>query len=249
MIAASSRTVVEPTGAPLNAFARRALAALDEIEIRAVGAGEDREELLRFRYDCYRAAGHVADCPTGKVEDAYDDAPGALRFALVHRDRIVSSVRLNFVTRDERRAMSVATFPDVLNPMLDIGFTMIDPTRFTIDPAVSRDLPALPYLTLRIATVAAIHFSPDYVLSLVRPTHVAFYQRVFSAAKLADTRECKSVNFPVCLHATDIPLSLPDICRKYPFFHALEEERLALFGAVPEVTRRVRPTARAALDA
>ena len=234
---------------PVNAFARRALAALDGLEVRRVGDGEEREALMRFRYDCYRAAGHVAPCESGRIEDEYDDVPGVMRFAVAHEGRVVSSVRLNFIDRDRRRSMSVATFPDVLHPMLDMGFAMIDPTRFTIDSAVSRELPALPYLTLRVVIMACMHFGSDYALSLIRPAHRAFYERVFGAAELAGERACESVSFPVCLHAIDMGLRLPDMCRKYPFFHAMADECETLFGPASPLTHTAKPTAREAIGA
>lgn len=242
----TERTTKPATPPPVNAFARKALAALDELEIRRVG-DEDREALMRFRYDCYRAAGHVGPCESRRIEDDYDDAPGVMRFALVHGGRVVSSVRLNFVDRTQRRSMSVSTFPDVLHPMLDMGFTVIDPTRFTIDPSVSRDLPALPYLTLRVVVMAATHFGSDYTLSLIRPAHAAFYKRIFGAAELADARECSNVSFPVCLLATDMELCLAQMCRKYPFFHAMPEECETLFGPASPTTRTTSATARTAL--
>ena len=42
-------------------------------------------------------------------------------------------------------------------------------------------MPAIPYLTLRVATMASEHFDVDRCLSLVKPQHAAFYKRVFDA--------------------------------------------------------------------
>ena len=49
----------------------------------------------------------------------------------------------------------------------------------------SFDYPALPYLTLRVATMATIFFDVDFCLSVIKPNHRAFYKRVFHTIELA----------------------------------------------------------------
>jgi hypothetical protein len=82
----------------------------------------------------------------------------------------------------------VSHFPDVMNPLLDAGQTFIDPVRFAADPEIMREYPALPYLTLRVATMATVYFDVDYCLSVIMPNHRAFYQRVFHSMELTEPR-------------------------------------------------------------
>jgi hypothetical protein len=44
-----------------------------------------------------------------------------------------------------------------------------------------REYPALPYLTLRVATMATDYFHTDYCLSVIKPNHRAFYKRIFNS--------------------------------------------------------------------
>ena len=69
-----------------------------------------------------------------------------------------------------------------MNPLLDAGRTFIDPVRFAADPEIMREYPMLPYLTLRIVTMATDYFQTDYCLSVFKPNHRAFYKRIFNSS-------------------------------------------------------------------
>ena len=158
-------------------------------------------------------------------------------------DRLVSSVRFHHMTPDFRTAPSHSVFTDMLDPMLDRGDTMIDPGRFTTDYEASLAYPALPYLTLRIPTMAVQYFNVRYVLSSVRPEHAAFYRRVYRSQQLAGPRYYHGLTFPMVLYACEIPVMYEDMLRRYPFFRSTAEEREALFGPPGRtpLVRRQRP--------
>ena len=209
------------------------LARVNEIEVRPVTVGEDREAVYRFRYRAYRAAGHMRHDARAVVHDEHDDAPGAMLFALHHEGRMVSSIRFNLVTPDNRAGMSLRAFPDVVEPLLDEGATIIDPTRFAVCPVEGRELPQLSYVTLRLAAMASIHFHADHAFSLVRPSHAAFYRRVFASDLIGEERPCPGVEFGVCLMTSRIRETRPYVMTRQPFFESLASERRMLFGPVP----------------
>ena len=216
-----------------SAFSRRMLERLNEIEVRPVGLAEDREAVYRFRYRAYRAAGHMGANRARMVHDEHDDAPGAMLFALHHRGRMVSSIRFNLVTPENRVGMSRLAFPDIVEPMLDRGATIIDPTRFAVCPDEGRELPQLSYVTVRLAAMASAHFRADHAFSLVRPSHAAFYRKVFASEMIGEERPCPGVEFGVCLLTSRIHETWRHVLRRQPFFHSLESERRMLFGPVP----------------
>lgn len=220
-----------------SAFSRRMLERLNEIEVRPVGFGEDREAVYRFRYAAYRAAGHMRANAARLVHDEHDDAPGAMLFALHHRGRMVSSIRFNLVTPDNRTGMSRLAFPDIVEPMLDRGETIIDPTRFAVCPSEGRELPQLSYVTVRLAAMACAHFRTDHAFSLVRPSHAAFYRKVFASEPIGEERPCPGVEFRVCLLTSRMRETYRHVLRRQPFFHSLESERRMLFGPVPAWVR------------
>ena len=124
--------------------------------------------------------------------------------------------------------------------------TLLDPGRFTADYEASLAFPALPFLTLRIATMAIWHFSVKYCLNSVRPEHAAFYRRVFRSTQFSDARYYHGLSFPMVLYACDIPVIYPDLLRRYPFFRSTADERELLFNSSGAAVSAVRPSARLA---
>jgi hypothetical protein len=181
------------------------------------------------------------------VRDAYDDLPNVYSFGVYIDGELVSSVRFHHLTPAFRHSPNYGLFPDILDPILDQGHVVLDPGRFATDREASLAYPALPFLTLRIPTLAVLHFGVKYCLNAVRQEHGAFYRRVYRSFALSEPRSHNGVGFPVMLYACDVPVIYPDLLRRYPFFRSTAEERSALFGsagrAVPSV---VKPSARLA---
>ena len=61
-------------------------------------------------------------------------------------------------------------FPDLLEPELRAGKTIIDPTRFVADPSREKRFPELPYVTLRLAYVSCGFFNADLGLARSGPS-------------------------------------------------------------------------------
>jgi len=133
----------------------------------------------------------------------------------------------------------------VLDPLLDQGITVLDPGRFTADYEASLAYPALPFLTLRIPTIAIWHFQVKYCLNSVRPEHSAFYRRVFRSIQLSEARYYHGLSFPMVLYACDLLSIEADLFRRYPFFRSTSKERHQLFET-EEPVGIVQPTARLA---
>jgi hypothetical protein len=213
-------------------FAATLFDLLDRVEYRRVPPGDQYDPVYRLRYEAYRREAFVAPNDQQVIRDEFDDLPNAYTFGVYIDDRLVSSVRFHHMTPDFRMAPSYSVFTDTLDPMLDRGDTMIDPGRFTTDYEASLAYPALPYLTLRIPTMAVQYFNVRYVLSSVRPEHAAFYRRVYRSQQLAGPRYYHGLTFPMVLYACEIPVMYEDMLRRYPFFRSTPAEREALFGPV-----------------
>ncbi|MDR3475608.1 MAG: acyl-homoserine-lactone synthase [Devosia sp.] len=226
-------------------FASSLFDLLDRVEYRRV-TGDAMDPVYRLRYEAYRREEFIAENPDRVVRDEFDDLPNAYTYGVYIDDRLVSSVRFHHVTPAYRMSPSYSVFTDVLEPILDKGYTILDPGRFTVDYESSLAFPALPFLTLRIPTMAVWHFSVKYCLNSVRPEHGAFYRRVFHSTKFAEARYYHGLSFPMVLYAADIPVIYDDLLRRYPFFRSTEDERQAMFDRNLPV-KLVRPTARLAL--
>jgi hypothetical protein len=235
--------------APASTFAGTLVDILDRVEYRRVSPDDLDDPVYKLRYEAYRREEFVPFSPAGTVRDEFEDLPNAYCYGIYIDGRLVSSLRLHHMTRENRLSPSYSVFGDVLDPLLDEGHTFIDPGRFTADFEASLAYPALPFLTLRIAVMAVWHFRVKYCLSTVRPQHVAFYRRVFRSTQMAAARYYHGLSFPMEMWACDCPVVYPDLIRRYPFFDSTQEERQRIFGLPHQSPLWIHPTARLAMAA
>jgi len=211
-------------------FADKLLGVLDRVEYRRVETSEDMEDVARIRYKAYKMA-DILTLEGSTLIDDIDFDPQAYIFGVYYEERLISTVRIHHVTPDHRVSSSGTVFPDQINAFLDAGMSLIDPVRFAADPQIMREMPAIPYLTLRIATMASDYFNTDRVLQLVSPQHSAFYRRVFLADEIVEPRKnCGKYNIDLTLLATRVKEVLPKLYVRYPFFKSEAFERRMMFS-------------------
>ncbi|WP_244598313.1 N-acyl amino acid synthase FeeM domain-containing protein [Pseudohoeflea suaedae] len=221
---------------------------LDNVEYRRVESSEDLEAVARVRYKAYDPIGMAPKTGSVLIDDA-DFAPNAHVIGIYYEENLVSTIRIHHVTQRHPTGMATTYFKDVMDPLLDAGRTFIDPVRFAADPEILRQLPGIPYLTLRVATMATDFFGADYCLSVVKPNHKAFYQRVFNSKPLIEPRHIMPYDITVGLYGSDAHKELQGIYRRFPFFNSEAFERRMMFAPASEMgspVLTVRPTARLA---
>ena len=232
-----------------NRFSDKLLELLDRVEYRRVETGEDMEEVARIRFKAYKMA-DILPLKGNTLIDDIDFDSHAYVFGIYYEERLISTVRLHHVTPEHRVSSSGSIFPNEINAFLDAGMSLIDPVRLAADPLVLREMPAIPYLTLRIATMATDYFAVDRCLQLVKPQHAAFYKRVFDADTIVEPqKDCGDYNIDLTLMATRTKETLPPLYQRFPFFKSEPYERRMMFargGDMPFSPLTVRPTARRA---
>jgi hypothetical protein len=163
------------------------------------------------------------------VIDQFEDAPNAWTFGVYFQGELYSSIRVSVLTSEWRMSPSVELFGDVLHPKLDKGMVIIDSTRFVADPEKARNFPELPYVTVRLGSMAGVHFNADYGLAIVRPEHQAFYRRVFLHETWCEPRLYPGLVKPVGLMAAHLPTVRDKVLARYPFLRSSAFERRTLF--------------------
>src|SRR5690606_33463562 len=120
--------------------------------------------------------------------------------------------------------------------------------RFSADREATLAIPALPFLTLRIAAMACEYFNATYCLSGVRDEHAAFYKRVFGSKEIAGYSQYPGMSFPVKLYAAEVSDIRNRVADRFPFFMSTSEEREKMFGpdADANYLGLIQPTARQA---
>jgi hypothetical protein len=219
------KSAVEPTIAAVG----RGLDLLDRVDYRLAETAAEKEVIYRLRYRAYLREGAILPSSEKRLTDAYEDAPNAWTFGVYVDGELYSSIRVSVLTSEWRMSPSVELFGDVLHPKLDQGLVFIDSTRFVADPDKARSLPELPYVTVRLGSMAGVHFHADFGLAIVRPEHQAFYRRVFLQETWCEPRLYPGLVKPVGLMAAHLPTVRDRVLARYPFLRSSAFERRMLF--------------------
>ncbi len=227
------RPVVSDREQAQRAFSDRVARLLEKIDCRRAVSSEEREAIFRLRYDAYLREGAIPPNSSGMFSDRYDETANAYLFGLYIDDELASSIRIHVASKEHPGCLSLEAFPDILQPELDAGKVIIDPTRFVADETLSRLHRGLPYATLRLSMVAAEHFHADLVLAAVRVEHQAFYRRAFNQRLICEPRPYPNLTKPLSLMAIHYPTAFGELWRQYPFIPSNFAERQRLFGPGP----------------
>jgi len=215
-------------------FGDRLIRLMERVDTRRADSVADREAVYRQRYDAYVREGMINPTPGGKLTDAFDDLPNAYVFGIHIDGQLVSSIRIVVVSPQFPNSPAVSWFEDELKPEVAAGKVIIDPNRFAADAEATRAFPELPYITVRLGFVAALHFDADIVTATVRDEHQAFYQRVFGLQKDISPRLRPTIEKPIGLMSIREFSTRERIMRRYPCFASTPEERQRLFDRGPK---------------
>lgn len=214
---------------PVETFNERAQNLLERLDFRRAETEEEREAIFRQRYNAYLGEGAILPNPDRRFTDKYDDLGNTWIIGLFLDERLVSSMRISVATKEFPDMPGMSAFADELQPELDAGKIVVDPSRFVVDRTVSRDNRHLAYLTARIGWIAAEYFKADLVLSTARKEHQAFYRRVFNYQVITEPRPYLGLTKPLGLLFLDYPAMRDEVNHRYPFFRSTFFERRMLF--------------------
>src|ERR1700693_1994344 len=123
---------------PQYIFSNRVAQLLDRIDCRLADSEEEREAIFRLRYEAYLREGAIAPNFTRTFTDDYDETENAWLFGLYLDGDLASSIRLHVACEDNRDFPSRKVFADLLEPELDAGKVIVDPTWFVTHRLHSR---------------------------------------------------------------------------------------------------------------
>jgi len=214
-------------------LAARVFRLLDHIDYRLAESEEDRAAIGHLRYEAYLREGAIDPDQSQSFIDPHDNDPNAWTFGVYIDNELAASLRLHVGTKNCPALPSLAVFPDLLDPKLQAGKTIIDATRLAIDRRLARLYPSILYATVRLCWMASVHFKANDTLSAVRPEHQAFYKRTFNQRAVCGPRAYPLLNKPISLMTADYREVSDYVYRRYPFFHSSHFERRALFERRP----------------
>ncbi len=206
------------------------LALLAKVECRRAVLDSEKEEIYKLRYAAYKREGTLPPGAPALFKDKFDDVENGATFALYFEGRLASSIRVHVATSKCPVIPAMSTFSDHLQPLIEQGYVVLDPTRFVIESQLAQSLPKLPYATLRICWMASDHCRADYVLATVRSEHQSFYRRLFGHHLVCAPRPYPSLSKPITLMLLDFRKERARIIDRYPFFSCGKSELARTFG-------------------
>jgi N-acyl-L-homoserine lactone synthetase len=233
-----SRSEGSRTEGSYGSFSESVAKLLDRIDYRRADTPEEREAIFRLRYEAYVRDGTIAPNATGTFHDRYDDTDNVHLFGLYVDGELASAIRIHVASREHPHFPTLDVFPEYLQPELDAGKVIVDPTRFVADERLSRIHRALPYATLRLCGMCARYFKADELLAAVRAEHQAFYRRIFQHRMACAPRPYPLLAKPIGLMTIDYPAVAEDVHRRYPFFRSTLFERRMAFEHPPAAASR-----------
>jgi len=211
-------------------FSERLFKVLEQVDYRLAVTAAEREDVFRLRYGAYEREKAIVPGFAKRLSDRYDDLDNTMIFSLHLDGRIAATIRISVMTADHPDGPDREPFLDAVAPMLDAGKIIIDPTRHATDETFSNAYPGLmPYLTTRIAWMAAEYFGADIILASVRTEHQAFYRRVFGCELICEPRPYPPLIKPLSLMTLDFKRARAKVLARYPSFRSTLFERRMLF--------------------
>jgi len=214
---------------PTPSFADSVQDLIEKIDYRRVETPEEREQIYRLRYEAYRQEGAIEPSLSRRFSDRFDELDNALVFGVYYEGELASSIRLNISTPASPQLPALGVFSDILEPEIAAGRTIIDPTRFVVEPTVARTLPKISYATVRIGWMACEFFATDWVLATVRVEHQAFYRRMFGHKIMSEARDYPTLKKPISLMGLEYAAAREKVHQRYPFLRSTYFERRMLF--------------------
>lgn len=201
---------------------QQVIEALKRSRYKVLKDHQELEDLYRLRYSCYLAEEAILRNERGMMHDAFDETGNCVHVAIEMEGRMLAAVRLHLVSELSRSSPTLEVFPEVLE-MFEGSPTILDPTRFVIDPSVRKRHVPLHFLALRIPFMATMHYDIDVALAPVRGEHIAFYRRYLGYEPALQPRIYPGLRKPIHLLTADVRQQRNAVLARTPVFGPVDE--------------------------
>lgn len=217
---------------PSSSFATNVGQLLERLECRPIESETELDAVLRLRYEAYLKEGAVGPSESRRLSDRFDDQPNVVNVGVFHEEKLVSALRVHFLSGVDDESPSMEVFADVLRPHLAAGKRLVDPNRFVLDYETARKFPHLAYVTVRLSVVASAYYAAHLSIATVRVEHQAFYKRAFFATPAAPPRGYPLLTKKICLMLVDYEKDQDRIIERASYFASTRAEQEKLFGKI-----------------
>ncbi|MBS1303357.1 GNAT family N-acyltransferase [Loktanella sp. SALINAS62] len=196
--------------------------ALKHSRYRLLTDNEGLEDVYRLRYNCYHAEGSIADNERCIMSDAFDETENCIHVAVEMDGEILASVRLHVMSKLCATSPTLDVFPEIADHLAREE-TVLDSTRFVIDPMARKQRVPLHFLALRIPFLATMFYDIDLALAPVRAEHTAFYRRYLGYELALKPRSYPGLKKPVHLLTAKVREQRAAVLARTPVFGPVDD--------------------------
>jgi len=211
-------------------FVDRVFLLLERIEYRRADTLADKQAIYRMRHAAYQRAGTVEPSPSGMFHDPFDELDNAWLIGVYIDGELASALRLHISSSPATFLPASVSFPEIVEPILRSGRTIIDGSRFVARFEFSQRHSEIPYVTLRPTFLAEQYFGADFLTAACLPEHQAFYQRMIGGVPWSPPRPYPHFKRSMAFLGYDCRARRDDTHARYPFYRSSELERTRLFS-------------------
>ena len=163
-----------------------------------INSGEEVRQAAHFRRTLFAASGNLHEA-TRTADEAFDASPNCVIVGVRHAGEIHGMMRIHVAGRDIRHSPARSVFSDVIDPLLDGGFRVVDSSGFCVREDRAAELMRTATRLLAASIHIARRVAPSRMIATARGRHDLFYRQV-----LGGTLACGPRVYPGRVH----PLAL-----------------------------------------
>lgn len=202
---------------------------LDHVDLRLAVTEEERDAIFRLRYKAYLREGAIEPNSSERLTDRFDTLDNAWLVGIHLHGELAACIRIHVTRVGSSELPATGVFDDYLRGYIDLGKTVVDPTRIVVDQDISRDCPELIHATTRVGWMTGDFFDADAIIATARREHQAFYARTFGFQVVCPPRKYYALTKPLSLMLLDYRAMRERVLERFPFYRSTHFERRSLF--------------------
>lgn len=213
-----------------DTFSSRLMSLLSRTAYRKISNPSELEQVYRLRYEANLREGTIEAKSEARLYDRFDETDNVLNIGVYIDDHLAAALRLHVLSQADKVSPALDAYPDLIEPLLKAGATLIDTSRLAANFPFARNFPHLPYVTLRLGVMAAEHFNANFITGACRAEHFPFYAREYMGVRACPPRPYPTLIKPLCLVLIDYRAHRTSILERRPFYGSTFEQRERLFA-------------------
>lgn len=195
------------------------------LRVRRVDSPGWRDRVYELRYRAYRHVGAVAANVEQRFDDAFDQQPNHVLWALTLGEELVGSIRSTIYTPAEGWLIPEQVgYAEDIAAQVPAKARLCSGNRFVVEPALEHRYSDYAQILLKYNLLAARHWRCDWALAAVRAHHLAFYRRVLRLQQISEERLYPGLSAAMFLTACRFSAEIEHVDRTRPGMRPTEED-------------------------